>query len=40
MELHFNGRLQALPENIRIWWKLMVVTLTYRNTATIMAVKT
>jgi hypothetical protein len=41
MELHFNGRLQALPENIRIWWKIMAAEkdLAYNNTETFTAVK-
>jgi hypothetical protein len=40
-KLHFNGRLLALPANIRLRWKLMAVacTLAYYVTATITAVK-
>jgi hypothetical protein len=40
-KLHSNGRLLALPANIRLRWKLMAVanTLAYYITATITAVK-
>ncbi len=40
-ELHSNGRLLALPSNIRLGWKCMEVTNTraYYDTATITAVK-
>ncbi len=41
MRLHSNGRLLALPANIRLGWKSMTVsnTLTYYDTAKITAVK-
>ncbi len=41
MRVQPNGRLLALPENIRLGWKLMAVanTLTFYNAAAIMAVK-
>jgi hypothetical protein len=37
--LHSNGRLLALPTNIRLWWELKVVenTSAYYDTATIRA---
>ncbi len=40
-ELRSNGRLMALPTNIRLGWESMAVanTLAYHVTATIMAVK-
>jgi hypothetical protein len=41
IELHSNGRLLALPANIRLAWKRMAVasTLAYYVTATVMTVK-
>ncbi len=41
MKLHSNGKLLALPTNIRLGWKQMVVanTVAYYGTATIMDVK-
>ncbi len=38
MVLHSNGRLLALPANIRLWWQGLAVTNT--NAATIMNTKT
>jgi hypothetical protein len=41
MELHSNGRLLALPTNIRLGWQEMALTgtLAYCVTATVKAVK-